>query len=280
MSQYKYYYNKLFAVLESIYSKRESGNIAKLYFEDRFGISIPEDTVIIDEDIFNSDLIRFQNGEPLQYIVGKTFFYDSFFKVNKSVLIPRPETEILVHEVINSIENKNVKILDIGTGSACIALSIAKERPNTSITAIDVSESALTIANQNKKSLNITNVKFKLMDFLDNRNWSKLENYDLIVSNPPYIKESEKKLMSDSTLRFEPKIALFPKNTDHLIFYKMIFEFAKSHLNPGGNIYCEINEYTTDELKNIIKPYNYNWEFIHDLQGKPRVLHLFNTSDH
>ncbi len=280
MSQYKYYYNKLLAILEAIYPKRESRNIAKLYFEDRFGITIREDIVKIDKNIFNSDLIRFQTGEPLQYIVGKAFFYDSFFKVDKSVLIPRPETELLVYEAINSIESKNKKILDIGTGSGCIALSIAKEKPNIFITAIDVSKSALTIANQNKKSLNITNIEFKSMDFLDKSNWSKLGKYDLIVSNPPYIKESEKELMSDSTLKFEPPIALFPRNTDHLIFYKMILEFAKSHLNPSGNIYCEINEYTTGELKNIIKQYNYNWEFIHDLQGKPRVLHLFNTSGH
>ncbi len=274
MSQYKYYYNKLLAILESIYPKRETRNIAKLYFEDRFGVIAPEDIVKLKKDIFNSDLLRFQTGEPLQYIVGKAFFYNSFFKVDKSVLIPRPETELLVDEATNSIENKNVKVLDIGTGSGCIALSIAKEKPNTLITAIDVSESALVIASHNKKSLNITNTEFKLMDFLNKGNWTKLEKYDLIVSNPPYIKESEKKLMGDSTLRFEPKIALFPNNTDHLIFYKMIFEFATSHLNPGGNIYCEINEYTTDELKNIIKQYNYNWKFIHDLQGKPRILHL------
>jgi len=276
MGIFNYYYRRLIEVLENLHSPREAVNIAKIYFEDRFGIVDLDNTshTKIEDRLFNDDINRFRNGEPVQYIVGKVFFYNSFFKVTPAVLIPRPETELLVYEALKAIDKKDTKILDIGTGSGCIALSIAKERPTSIVTALDISNEALKIARGNAKSLEIHNAQFKKIDFLDKTAWSELEKYNLIISNPPYIKKSEKELMSKSTLKFEPGQALFPENEDYLIFYKTILDFAGSHLQKGGQILCELNEFSKDDIIEVLSKYDYRWEILDDLDGKPRILHI------
>jgi len=269
------HYEKLLKVLLKLYPEREAHNIAKIYFQDRFGISNKSVNLSsVDSAILNLDIQRFKNNEPIQYIVEKTFFFDSFFKINKSVLIPRPETETLVQSAINSIKKYAPTILDIGTGSGCIALSIAAKYTDAQITAIDISSEALSIARINKEAFNIKNVNFKKIDFLDKTSHDDLITYDIIVSNPPYIKQDEKQLMSTSTLKYEPDIALFPPGEDYLVFYKSIFEFAKSHLNKKGVVLCEINEFSKKDLAKLLFHYNYKWEIINDFQGKPRVLKL------
>jgi len=277
------YYLILLKLLEEIYPHREASNIAKIYFEDRFSIIFPQNKYALDNNfdlkIFNSDLLRFKKEEPLQYIVGKTFFYNNFFLVNKSVLIPRQETELLVYEAINSIRNTNnnqTKVLEIGVGSGCISLSIGGELTNLMIEGIDISVSALEIAKKNKERLKIVNVSFKVLDFLNKTYWESLGKYNLIVSNPPYIKESEKNLMSSSTIKYEPHIALFPTSENYLVFYEMILEFAKTHLEKNGLIILELNEYSENDIIKLISKYSYKWQIIDDLQGKPRLLKLNN----
>lgn len=274
----KYYYNKLLTILEETYSNRESINIANIYFEDRFGIIgiDSKKATSINLETFNSDILRFQDNEPVQYIVEKAYFYENFFFVNKNVLIPRQDTELLVHETIKCIENQQLNILEIGTGSGCVALSIADKYPNIKITAIDISPKALNVAKKNRQLLNIKNVEFKLQDFLDRDSWKDLDKYDIIISNPPYIKEDEKNMMSSSTIKHEPNIALFPTDKDYLIFYKTIIEFSKTNLKVNSTVLCELNEFSEKDISNILQKEKYQWKIINDMQDKPRVLKISN----
>jgi len=276
MDTFRDLHNILINQLLKFYQEREANNIAKIYFEDKFNICNLDKSFNNQQyELFQDDIFKFETNIPVQYIVGKSFFYNNFFIVDKSVLIPRPETEILVQEAINICENnKDQSIIDIGTGSGCIALSISEKCHNCNTLGIDISTKALKIANKNLNKLNLSNVKFEKIDFLNRDQWKELGKFDLIVSNPPYIKEVEKKLMSASTLKHEPYIALFPKDSDYLIFYKTIFEFSKYHLKPNGCILCELNEFSIKDISDILTSYNFTWKIIDDLQGKPRVLKL------
>jgi release factor glutamine methyltransferase len=243
MKSFKDAFNLIIFEISSLYSIRESSNIARIYLEDKFNVTNGLNRLLSESEVIsiNNDILKIKNEEPVQYVVGKAFFYDSFFYVDESVLIPRAETEILVSETLKLCKNKeNVKVIDIGTGSGCIALSIAKECSKCDVIGIDISSEALDIAISNGQNLTIKNSKFKKIDFLAEENWDKMGRYDLIVSNPPYIKESEKNVMSNSTLTYEPPLALFPQHKDHLIFYKKIIKFAKLHLKPNGIVLCEI----------------------------------------
>ncbi len=279
--------NKFIETLNHLYEKREINNIFDIYVEDKLLEKFPTikalSSVALEE--IETDIEQLSKGVPVQYVVGKAYFYDSFFKVDKSVLIPRAETEQLVYECVKMCKNrgKSLTILDIGTGSGCIALSIAKECKTSDVTGIDISPDALKTANDNKNNLKIQNVTFKELDFLNEKNWNVLSDdskkIDIIVSNPPYIKEEEKKLMSTSTLLYEPDTALFPKGEDYLIFYKKIINFASKSLSPNGTVLCEINEFSSLDLTNILKTNaDFEWEIINDLQDKPRILKLKRTN--
>lgn len=267
---------RLLSVLEKIYDKRESYNIADIYFKDRWNFNIHSYPDISGDIIetFESDLKRFATGEPVQYITGKAWFYENLFEVDRNVLIPRPETEELTEMAIKLIMRKNfTTILDIGTGSGCIALSIAKKITNCKIEAIDISESALNIANRNKQTMNIENVVFKELNFLLHNHREKLGNYDMVISNPPYIGINEKDSIGRSTFEFEPHTALFCPDDDRLLFYRMIVDFVlNGHLNPGGLVLSEINEFASEDLKNLLMPYNKYFEISKDMQGKDRFL--------
>ena len=274
----KFIYQLLIQTLEKKYNDREARNIAGIYFEDSLGIKQISDTPADETSIktFYEDLLRFENFEPVQYITGKAWFYKSFFLVDKSVLIPRAETEELVDIALKTISlYKKPKILDIGTGSGCIAVSLAAELPSARIDAIDISEAALSVCRQNIESHKTENIRCLKMDFLKESEWHGLGKYDIIISNPPYIKTDEESLVGESTFLHEPAIALFPQENDHLIFYKKIFEFQKSHLNSGGRIFCEINEFSASEISSILNLKGFKWEIYKDMQGKDRIVEIF-----
>jgi release factor glutamine methyltransferase len=217
-------------------------------------------------------------GKPLQYILGETEFYDLTFKVNPNVLIPRPETEELVDwalitsRIING-ETEVLKILDIGTGSGCIPVSIKKYIPLADITAIDISEAALNTARQNA-DLNQTEINFIQDDILNPSNLELINTkYDLILSNPPYVTESEKEQMLDNVLKHEPHKALFVPNNDPLVFYRAIAEFALVHLKINGFLFLELNEKFGQETLNLLKEKGFKEiELRQDMGGKDRMI--------
>ena len=222
---------------------------------------------IVDIDV-SSIIARVNNHEPLQYIFGEADFYGRKFKVDPTVLIPRPETELLIQEVL---KNKFVapRILDVGIGSGCIAITLKLEIPNAKVTALDVSDKALAVANKNSKALE-ANVEFIQGDFL--RGLS-LNEFDVIVSNPPYVCESEKESMNRNVLAFEPHQALFVPNDDALIFYKAIAVKGKTILKPKGKIIVEINERFGKETKELFEGAGFNSvQIIKDLDGKDRIV--------
>ncbi|MFA5299657.1 MAG: peptide chain release factor N(5)-glutamine methyltransferase [Lutibacter sp.] len=224
-----------------------------------------------DLDFLKSALSKLKNQIPIQYIVGETAFYGLIFKVDKNVLIPRPETEELVNWIEKDHKNSNSpKILDIGTGSGCIAISLAKNLPNAAVSAIDISSEALNVA-KNNAILNNVKVNFIHTDIL---NLQKLEaNFDVIVSNPPYVRELEKAQMQQNVLSNEPHIALFVENENPLLFYNKIAELAKNHLSKNGVLYFEINQYLGAETIDLLKTKKFkNIELKKDIYGVDRMI--------
>ncbi len=224
---------------------------------------------------FQSALARLQNHEPIQYILGETEFYGLPFSVNEHTLIPRPETEELVEWVLSESNNQqstinNQQFLDIGTGSGCIAISLAKNLPNTKVSALDISREALKIAKKNA-DINEVEIDFFQTDILKIKTLPK--QYDVIVSNPPYVRELEKKQMQQNVLKYEPASALYVNNEDPLLFYRTISHLAKNHLKPCGKLFFEINEYLADELAQLLKSQGFqNIEVKKDIFEKDRML--------
>lgn len=222
-------------------------------------------------DKFQKAINRLKKYEPIQYILGDTEFYGLMFKVNHSVLIPRPETEELVAWIIDDFKNKkDISILDIGTGSGCIAISLAKNLPNTKVYALDVSTEALKIAKQNADS-NDVEIEFIEADILD---WDFGEmQFDVIVSNPPYVRELEKESMSANVIDHEPHLALFVKDDDALLFYRNITKSDTELLKPKGTLYFEINESLGAETKQLLLDSNFlDVTLKQDVFGKNRMV--------
>jgi release factor glutamine methyltransferase len=274
---YKEFVDKLVGTYES----READNIADWVFETITGSKRLERSsnkgIILSDDIYerlNNALQRLLRNEPVQYVLGEAYFYKRRFIVNKHVLIPRPETEELVEE-IKKKELKikqELKILDIGTGSGCIAISIKKELPGAEVTAIDVSEEALKVARDNATSLD-AEVIFRQKDFLNEYSWQDLPSYDIIVSNPPYIPIMEKEMLSRNVTEHEPPIALFVWDNDPFIFYKMIARFSKGHLDPNGKIYVEVHENFAKNVKDIFFENRFTDVKVKvDIYGKERMI--------
>jgi len=225
-----------------------------------------------EEEQLNSALSRLLNHEPIQYITGETEFFGIKFKVNSNVLVPRPETEELVEWIKDDLigaQKKALSILDIGTGSGCIAISLAKIFPQSKVTALDVSESALKVAAENAKQNGAT-INFIQSDVLHLETLP--EKFDIIVSNPPYVRELEKAEMQRNVLEHEPPVALFVKDNDPLIFYKKITKLAEEGLNPSGKLYFEINQYLGDQTLQIIKKAGFAGEIRKDIFGNDRML--------
>ncbi len=266
--------------LSAYYSENEIIGLSKIIFSDVFKLSSINLLMLENNDFNDENFIilkkiidRLKNYEPIQYIIGFTEFFNLKFYVNENVLIPRQETEELVNLIIEENKNKeNLNILDIGTGSACIAISLAKNISNSKVSAIDVSEDAIDIAKKNAL-LNDVQVAFIQADMLKSNGLENIANFDIIVSNPPYVTNSEKEFMDKNVLNFEPKLALFVDDDNPLIFYKKITEFASKHLNKKGKLYFEINEQFGSETKELLQNYNFkNIEIIKDINGKNRIV--------
>jgi release factor glutamine methyltransferase len=254
--------------LKGIRSSREIDQLSRIYYEDKIRNQFSR---IEDIDIFiKADLDAIVKGKPIQYVVGKSYFFDGYYLVNETTLIPRPETEELIYWILSSHSNGPYKILDIGTGTGCIAITIQKHIPKSEIIAIDIAKDALRIAEKNALAHKV-DIQWRYCDFLKNNAWEDLGFFDIIVSNPPYIGRSEQKKMSASTLEYEPHLALFSPD-DPLLFYRKIAEFGTKFLLDQGSIYLELNEYRYIEIQKIFSEKGYSKiELKKDLQGKYRM---------
>ena len=211
--------------------------------------------------------------KPVQYVMGNTTFYNMQFQVNDKVLIPRPETEEMTNMIISSyrFEQKQISILDIGTGSGCIAVAVKKHLPSSKVIALDVSEDALDIARANAIT-NKTNIQCTLFDFLDESRWPELMLSDIIISNPPYIPVNEKKLMDKNVVNFEPHSALFVPDNQPLLFYEKIAKFGRSHLNYNGKVFVETHEDYTKEVAALFAATYQQVLIKKDMFGKERIV--------
>ena len=220
---------------------------------------------------FFSALVRLQEECPIQYILGKTEFMDTHFEVDENVLIPRPETEELIQWILDSYpKDAALRILDIGTGSGCIPVVLAKHLTISNIEGMDLSGKALKIARKNARN-NKVRVHFFQADIL---NISRLhDSYDVIVSNPPYVRESEKLSMRNNVLKYEPDLALFVSDGDPLIFYRRIAILGKSSLKTGGSLFFEINQYLARDLLQLLENEGYaNLQVKKDIYGADRMI--------
>ncbi|WP_026763045.1 peptide chain release factor N(5)-glutamine methyltransferase [Sediminibacterium salmoneum] len=271
--------------IQSVYGEREAGNIAVLLIEYFTGYSrmnqfLEKDTGWPEQsaESLEAAVLRLQKGEPIQYIMGKTWFYGLELKVNHHTLIPRPETEELVELAIQYLSTLSIahpRILEVGTGSGCISLAIASRMPKALITAIDISEEALKVAKENAKQIQ-HNIHFKQLDFLNKSKWASLGQFDIIISNPPYIKQTEASSMHNNVLAYEPHTALFVADNDPLIFYQAIAEFSKAFLKKPGAIFVEINEQLGKETKAVFEP-GYPVTLHKDMQGKERMIAAYQN---
>lgn len=219
-------------------------------------------------------LSQLKTHKPIQYILGETEFFGLPFYVNENTLIPRPETEELVDWILkeSKVESQKtkVKILDIGTGSGCIAISLAKNIPNAQVYAIDVSEKALATAQKNAERNNV-NVTFLNKNILETEDLE--QDFDIIVSNPPYVRNLEKAEINKNVLEYEPHLALFVEDEDALIFYRKITELATKNLYENGQLYFEINQYLGAGMISLLQKYNFkNIELRQDIYGNDRMI--------
>ena len=232
---------------------------------------------LVEEEKLKLALIELKKERPLQYILGTAYFLDLELEVNTAVLIPRPETEELVHWILSDEDKLNpLTILDIGTGSGCIAISLKKTAQLWNVAALDVSGQALDVAHRNA-SKNEVSIQFHLEDILDKKQW--LIPLDVIVSNPPYVVPSEKEQMLSNVLDYEPDLALFVPEEDPLLFYKRIIEFAHQNLKPSGALYFEINPIFVDELVTFFKKFTFDsFEVRNDYLNRPRMIKAIKST--
>lgn len=269
--------------LKGIYPITEIDSFIYIIFENLLNYSrtqlIIDQERIIESKILekiNSIVSELKTCKPIQYIIGKTEFYNLLFFANAGVLIPRPETEELVQWVISENKNSFYKILDIGSGSGCISVSLAKNMPGSVVYATDISKDALELTRKNSK-LNHVELQILQFDILKNTN-SLNEKFDIIISNPPYVTEAEKEKMHRNVLEFEPHLALFVPDTDPLLFYRHIADFALTHLNKNGKIYLEINEQFGKDISKLLEEKKFREICIKkDLNGKDRMIKCLLT---
>lgn len=250
-----------------IYGDGELRSICRILYEDLIG------KTGFDMDGLPALKARLAKQEPVQYILGEADFYSLKYKVSPAVLIPRQETEELV-ALFRQHHKKSstAAILDIGTGSGCIPITIKYSHPRTKFTAIDVSEEAVAIAQFNADR-HQQKVDIKVLDFCDPSQRSTLGNYDIIISNPPYIGQEEAEKLAQNVIAYEPHLALFSPNKDANYFYRLIYDFSKDHLNPEGSVYLELNEYNAQEVKEIFEQGGFEVvKIVKDIHQKDRIL--------
>jgi release factor glutamine methyltransferase len=270
-------FNHISEKLKTVESKKEADSITYIILDELFHHSRTD--VLIDKEVADYEskadeldqiIERLLNKEPIQHILGNTEFYGRKFLVNKNVLIPRPETEELIHLIITADKSlKEGKIVDIGTGSGIIPITLKKELPENNLLGIDISHAALATAKRNAQ-LNNVEVEFIEDDILNSES-DYLAHSDIVISNPPYVTNSERKIMDAKVLEYDPALALFVEDDDPLLFYRVIAEKAYDKLNVGGKLYFEINEQFGDEVVKLLTKYKYkNITLIKDMQGKNR----------
>lgn len=265
--------------LQTIQSEGEANAIARIVFEDAFKLydfTSERDFSLKNQKRLEEIITRLLQNEPVQYILGEADFYGYKFKVNEHVLIPRQDTEELVFYVKNTVRSfvkKNViTLLDIGTGSGCIPITLKKLFPIMEVHTLDVSKDALTIAKKNAEKLE-THIVFYHKNILEKEDWESLPSFDIIVSNPPYIPHREAHHMPENVKQFEPHLALFIDDENPLIFYEMIASFAKQKLNKDGYLFFETNEFNAKEVLTMLRNKTFtNVILEQDMEGKDRLI--------
>ena len=273
--------------LSSLYEEQEIESffyiiLEKLHGLKRIDLALNPQTVMDGAHLkqWKNIVAELKKQRPVQYIFGETTFYGLSFLVNENTLIPRPETEELVELIIEStnyeLRNTKLKVLDIGTGSGCIAISLAKYLPTSEVFAIDISEKALATAKKNAE-LNKVAIDFISTNILDIVTLSAVagldKQFDIIVSNPPYVRNLEKDEIKPNVLEYEPHLALFVDDIDPLLFYRKIAELAIKNLNPNGKLYFEINQYLGKETVELVKSFGFkNVKLIKDIYGNDRMI--------
>jgi release factor glutamine methyltransferase len=262
--------------LQGNYEAREAGNLVQQLFEAYNGWSRTEVVMNAEQRLGESELLRYHfalkrllNHEPIQYILGYAWFLGVQLEVGPSVLIPRPETEELVRLIAERNTQSNPRILDVGTGSGCIAIAIKNLIPGANVTALDVSDEALILARRNAEKIG-GEIDFLQMDILEAY---PQNTYDIIVSNPPYIPKTEQESMARRVTDHEPHLALFTDDANALIFYRRLMELTPALLNNGGQVFCEIHEQMATPLMELASLLLIQSPEIHvDMQGKNRMM--------
>ncbi|QZK91086.1 peptide chain release factor N(5)-glutamine methyltransferase [Flavobacterium sp. CHNK8] len=277
----KEYRTQFIQDLTALYGEDEAESFFYLILENqqqlkRIDLALQPDLVFSSAalQVWDQFLMQLKNEIPVQYALGVTSFYGLDFEVNTNVLIPRPETEELVDWILNNLQstgnNQKVKILDIGTGSGCIAISLAKNLGNAQVFALDVSEEALATAEKNAQK-NQVSITFLHQNILETNDL--LQQFDVIVSNPPYVRNLEKQEIKNNVLHHEPHLALFVEDSDALIFYRKIAELAQTSLSNNGFLYFEINQYLGKETVDLLENLNFkNIELRKDIYGNDRMI--------
>jgi release factor glutamine methyltransferase len=277
----KHYRDYFIQELTPLYDVGEAESFFYLILEakhqlKRVDIALQPDLAFSETELktWSSILEQLKKEIPIQYILGVTHFYGLEFEVNSAVLIPRPETEELVDWIIQhsklKAQHSKFKILDIGTGSGCIAISLAKNLPNAEVFALDVSEQALATTKRNAEK-NQVQLAFIHQSILETEDLA--QEFDVIVSNPPYVRELEKQEIKKNVLDNEPHLALFVEDNDALIFYRKIAQLAQKNLNPKGQLYFEINQYLGQETLNLLLEMGFkNCELRQDIYGNDRMI--------
>lgn len=264
--------------LAEIYGQREAQWMVRIILENVKGYS-PVDVVLHREEVLSDFIVgkiedvtnRLLKNEPIQYIFGSARFYGNSFKVTSATLIPRPETEELVALIDKENRDTDLRVLDVGTGSGCIAVTLARVLRFPIVEAIDISEDALAVAQENAQSLRVK-VNFKKSDALAMEK-PKTPIYDIIVSNPPYIADKEREDMSQNVLQYEPHSALFVSDNDPLCFYRAIGDYGTKALKSGGRLYFEINPLYVEEMRAMLDAMGYKEiRVVRDLPGKERII--------
>jgi release factor glutamine methyltransferase len=260
------YNNKEIKILSDIIIKTATGitKLHQLYDDNQIITGIDQQKIFR----YTDDL---KTGKPIQYVTGETTFYNCTIKLNTSTLIPRPETEELVDLIIRDNKGYAGNIIDFGSGSGCITIALAVNLPSARLMGIEISDEAIDISRQNAE-INHAKVNFLKNDIL-NFDFSTIDKVGIIVSNPPYVRDSEKKQMSQNVLGFEPPLALFVSDSEPLIYYKFILKIADQILLPGGLVYFEINEALGKSMSHLVESFNYTEiEVVRDLNNKERIL--------
>jgi len=277
----KQYRTQFIKELSPFYDAYEAESFFYLILENKhklrqIDLALNHELTFSDADlaVWGGFLNELKKEVPIQYLLGKTNFYGLDFEVNENVLIPRPETEELVEWIINENKkekkSKKIKVLDIGTGSGCIAISLAKNLPNAEVYGIDVSKKAIETAKRNAINNNV-DVTFMYLDILDTDVLTC--NFDIIVSNPPYVRNLEKEEIKKNVLDYEPHLALFVDDNDALIFYRKIAALAKSGLKDDGQLYFEINQYLGKEMTELLEKMDFkNIELRKDIYDNDRMI--------